>query len=57
MRSDNILTELVNKYNINDDDYIELISAFQEELNKSWEDGVEYGLDRAKEALADVIIP
>lgn len=57
MKSDDILTELVNKYNISDDDYIELISAFQEELNKSWEDGVEYGLDRAKEALADVIIP
>lgn len=57
MRSDDILTELVNKYNINDDDYIELISAFQEELNKSWEDGTEYGLDRAKEALAEVIIP
>ena len=55
MRSDNILTELVNKYNISDD-YIELISAFQEELNKSWEDGAEYGLDRAKEALGDVII-
>ena len=57
MESDDILTKLVNKYNISDDDYIELISAFQEELNKSWEDGVEYGLDRAKEALADVIIP
>lgn len=57
MKSDDVLTELVNKYNISDDDYIELISAFQEELNKSWEDGVEYGLDRAKEALADVIIP
>lgn len=57
MRSDDILTELVNKYNISDDDYIELISAFQEELNKSWEDGIEYGLDRAKEALAEVIIP
>jgi len=57
MKSDDILTELVNKYDISDDDYIELISAFQEELNKSWEDGVEYGLDRAKEALADVIIP
>jgi hypothetical protein len=57
MKSDDILTELVNRYSISDDDYIELISAFQEELNKSWEDGVEYGLDRAKEALADVIIP
>ena len=57
MKSDDILTELVNKYSISDDDYIELISAFQEELNKSWEDGVEYGLDRAKEALAEVIIP
>ena len=57
MKSDDILTELVNKYDISDDDYIELISAFQEELNKSWEDGVGYGLDRAKEALADVIIP
>lgn len=57
MKSDDVFTELVNKYNISDDDYIELISAFQEELNKSWEDGVEYGLDRAKEALADVIIP
>lgn len=57
MRSDDILTELVNKYDISDDDYIELISAFQEELNKSWEDGIEYGLDRAKEALAEVIIP
>jgi len=57
MRSDDILTELINKYNISNDDYIELISAFQEELNKSWEDGAEYGLDRAKEALADVIIP
>ena len=57
MRSDDVLTELINKYNISNDDYIELISVFQEELNKSWEDGAEYGLDRAKEALADVIIP
>lgn len=57
MRSDDILTELVNKYNISDDDYIELISAFQEELNESWEDGAEYGSNRAKEAFAEVIIP
>ena len=56
MRSDDILTELINKYNISDDDYIELISSFQQELEESWKDGTKYGLKKAKEALADVII-